>query len=154
MHLFIYLINKLTGVMAAKKRNLHQRENAVRKVLSEKVLPGMPWIQDGRYSWIRSPKTGEPLQLDVFFPSVKIPNTNYVTPLAVEVQGIQHTSWEHAKFFFRRKSDWEYYRQCDSIKEVACIANNIPLLIILPDDPIDPDSLSLRIYKLVKDNLS
>jgi len=116
------------------------REYRVLKTLTEEILPGEPFIYLGRYSWLLSPKK-EPLELDILFPN---------KPLAVEVEGEQHTRF--SKIFFKQREDWAYYKECDHVKVATCASYNLPLLIISPEDKIDAASLIARIEELIHAN--
>ena len=123
---------------AKKIEYTHSREYRVFKALRSEVFPGKPYIYEGRYSWLLSPK-GEPLELDILFPDV---------PMAVEVQGKQHQ--EPSKIFYNRREDWKYYLECDHIKVEACAKYNLPLMVINPDDLIDAESLRERAKVLLR----
>lgn len=124
---------------ATKINYTKSREYRVFKVFTEELYKGQPCIVCGRYyPWLLSPK-GEPLELDLFFPEI---------PLAVEIQGKQH--YEPSKIFFKKREDWKYYLECDKIKVEACKAYKLPLLVVGPDDPIDAESLNLRVKELQK----
>lgn len=145
-----YVISWLSGHLMRKKKWFGHREWNIFKTLTNEVLPQSPFIWHGSYSWIRSPKTNAPLQLDLFFPKlIDAPFNEFGTQLAIEIQGEQHLSWDKAKFFFKKRADWDYYIQCDAIKEAACLANRIPLIKIMPNDPVDRDTLTLLLWKVL-----
>jgi len=114
------------------------REYRAFKTLTQEVLKNKPYVFQGRFSWLLSPK-GEPLELDILFTDM---------PLAVEIQGIQHS--EPSKFFFKKREEWLYYIECDRIKVETCKKYRIPLLLIQPEDPIDAESLRLRVKELIR----
>jgi hypothetical protein len=121
-------------------------------MITEQILPTSPHCVNGYWSWIRSPETNAQLQIDLLFLSITDSPFSKIgaKKLAIEIQGEQHVSWEKAKFFYKRKKDWEYLKRCDAIKELACKENKIPLIHINHDDPIDRESLTLAIRKALK----
>lgn len=103
------------------------------------LLPEAPYILEGRYSWLPGPE-GTCLGLDLLFPEL---------PLAVDVLGPHYGSWETAREFVDRET-WEALQASQSTKEVALQrVVSLPYLRITPEDPVDPNSLRLRLQRVL-----
>lgn len=120
---------------------IYLREKRVRELL-EKLLPGQPWIMNGHYSWLLSPLSGEPLQIDIFFPRIEaVAGVPLARPrcLAVEVQSTLHDGkWDRGKrFWFRTRAEFDHYTENQEWKRRQLRTQGIPFLEIDPDtDPM------------------
>ena len=101
----------------------------------DKLLVGHDYINHGYYSFLPSPK-GYPLQLDRYYPDLK---------LAFEFDGKQHS--EYNKYIHKSKKNFEYYKECDRLKEQNCKTKGITLIRIAWNYKISPDALKLDIKK-------
>lgn len=99
------------------------------------LLKGHKYINHGYYSYLLSPK-GYPMQLDRFYPDLK---------LGFEYDGKQHE--EYNKYIHRTKQNFEYYKQCDRLKEKQCRENGITLIRVAWNYKITEDALKLDIKK-------
>jgi hypothetical protein len=105
----------------------------------DQLLVGHDYINHGYYSYLPSPK-GYPLQLDRYYPDLK---------LAWEFDGKQHE--EYNKYIHKSKKNFEYYKECDKLKEKNCKAKGITLIRIAWNYKITPEALKLDILKANKD---
>lgn len=103
-------------------------ESTTMKILNE-ILPDAEYIDNGYYSWLISPK-GSPLQLDRFYPELKI---------AVEVQGQQHIIYQ--PYIHKTKADFEYLQKCDKLKAALCKRKGIRLIPVLYNMIINKENL-------------
>jgi len=87
------------------------------------------YIDNGFYSWLISPK-GYPLQLDRFYPELKI---------AFEVQGRQHFEYEAG--IHGTLENFLYMQKCDEIKKQTCKEKKIKLVEIRYADDITKERL-------------
>jgi hypothetical protein len=76
------------------------------------------------------------MQLDRYYPDLK---------LAFEFDGKQHD--EYNKFIHRSKANFEYYKQCDRLKEKQCREEGITLIRIAYNYKITGDALKIDIKK-------
>lgn len=109
-----------------------QGELILFKVLEE-VLAGHEFINHGYYSFLPSPK-GYPLQLDRYYPGLK---------LGWEFDGKQHE--EYNKYIHRSQKNFEYYQECDRLKEKYCKQEGITLIRVAWNDKITVESIKLSI---------
>ena len=105
----------------------------------DELLKGHDYINHGYYSFLPSPK-GYPLQLDRYYPELK---------LAWEFDGKQHE--EYNKYIHKSKKNFEYYKECDKLKEKNCKVCGITLIRIAWNYKITPEALKLDILKTNKD---
>lgn len=99
----------------------------------DQLLAGHDFINHGYYSFLPSPK-GYPLQLDRYYPDLK---------LGWEFDGKQHE--EYNKYLHKSKKNFEYYKQCDKLKELNCTKKGITLIRVAWNHKITPDALKLDI---------
>ena len=104
----------------------------------DQLLVGHDFINHGYYSFLPSPK-GYPLQLDRYYPELK---------LAWEFDGKQHE--EYNKYIHKSKKNFEYYKECDKLKEINAKAKGITLIRIAWNYKITPEALKLDILKANK----
>lgn len=105
----------------------------------DKLLKDHLFINHGYYSNLPSPK-GYPMQLDRYYPELK---------LAWEFDGKQHE--EFSKFIHKTKANFEYYKQCDSLKEKQCSEQGITLIRVAYNYKISPEALKFDIKKANKE---
>jgi hypothetical protein len=125
---------KSTGYSKKPDNKNTQGELIMFKAL-DKILKGHKYINHGYYSFLLSPK-GYPMQLDRYYPDLK---------LAFEFDGKQHD--EYNKYLHRSKANFEYYKQCDRLKEKHCKDNEITLIRIAWNYKITEDALKIDIKK-------
>ena len=101
----------------------------------DRLLKGYDYINHGYYSFLPSPK-GHPLQLDRYYPDLK---------LAFEFDGKQHA--EYNKWMHGSKKNFDYYKQCDQLKEENCKKKGITLIRVAWNYKITPEALKLDILK-------
>jgi hypothetical protein len=80
------------------------------------ILKDFDFINHGYYSFLISPK-GSPLQLDRYYPELK---------LAFEYDGQQHD--KYIRYIHKARKNFEYYKECDGLKEVLCKKKGITLI--------------------------
>lgn len=73
-----------------------------------------------RPSWLRNPRTGMPLELDMY--------TDTPRPIAFEFDGSQHA--QYTPFFHASVADFETARERDRVKEKLCLAHGVELVRI------------------------
>lgn len=114
-------------------------KNTAGELILFKALDGIlkehKYINHGYYSFLLSPK-GYPMQLDRYYPDLK---------LAFEFDGKQHD--EYNKFIHRSKANFEYYKQCDRLKEKQCREEGVTLIRIAYNYKITGDALKIDIKK-------
>ena len=101
----------------------------------DQLLVGHDFINHGYYSYLKSPK-GYALQLDRYYPDIK---------LAFEFDGKQHE--EYNKYIHKSKKNFDYYKECDKLKEKYCKQRGITLIRIAWNYKITPEALKLDIKK-------
>jgi len=79
------------------------------KVILDSVLPKERFVDNFRPDWLKNPNTGQNLELDRFYPDLKI---------GIEFNGPQH----------RRKNDSDQWSR-DKIKKHLCAKQKVALLI-------------------------
>jgi len=99
-----------------------------------RLLPGVPWVEAGTFSWLVGPK-GEYLSLDLFFPDM---------PLAVDVYDRVYASWERVRDVVDRPV-WEYLRSQEAAKTTVLRKLRVPYLRIYWDDPISESWLAMEL---------
>lgn len=104
----------------------------------ESLLKEYDYINHGYYSFLLSPK-GYPLQMDRYYPDLK---------LGFEYDGKQHE--EYNKYIHKSKKNFEYYKECDRLKEEACKKKGITLIRVAYNHKITPEALKLDILKANK----
>lgn len=110
------------------------------KRLLDEVLLGEEHIDNGRYNWLQSPTTGAKMELDRYYPDLK---------LAFEYDGEQHYS---ADAFYRIAStrgqnitieqaqkEFDHYVANDKAKQDICKKLNINLIKIRYDEELDQE---------------
>ena len=134
---------------------LYQREMAVYTAIRHIISLEQPCCLGGKYSWLTSPETGAPLQIDLFFPRiVRIAKVDLNTPraLAIEVQSSLHDGkWNNAKKrFFKNQEDFEHYTRNQEWKREQLLARKIPFLELDPAiDDLSPAPLRHRLGELL-----
>lgn len=104
----------------------------------DELLKEHDYINHGYYSFLKSPK-GHPLQLDRYYPDLK---------LGWEFDGKQHS--EYNKYIHKSKKNFDYYKECDKLKEKYCKEKGITLIRIAWNYKITPESLKRDILKANK----
>lgn len=134
------------------RRKSESREHRIFRTVRDYVLPDEIYCYQGYWSWLPG-ATHEPLQLDIFFPSLDVADGS---PLAIEVQGDQHRGvWRNAvKYFFKDKDEFLRQKANDEIKKDRLQQLKIPLLEIWPEDAIDAASLRTVISDVLGVDLS
>jgi hypothetical protein len=134
------------------KRKGGSREHRIFKTVRDYVLPNEIYCYQGYWSWLPG-QTGEPLQLDIFFPNLDVAGGE---PLAIEVQGDQHRGVyrKAVKVFFPNKEEFKRQQANDELKKERLGELKIPLIEIWPEDPIDPASLRIMISEALGVDLS
>lgn len=112
----------------SKKEGIMQRE-------LDKLLPDAEYIDNGYYSWMRSPK-GAPLQLDRYYPELK---------LAFEFNGRQH--YEYNPYMHKDREAFEYLQRCDRKKRRECKRHGIHLITIKYTKTITKEYLIRRLQE-------
>jgi very-short-patch-repair endonuclease len=105
---------KRSGGKFPKNKNTTAEMNMF--VALNSVLFGYDFINHGYYSFLLSPKYS-PLQLDRYYPDLK---------LGFEYDGKQHD--EFVKFIHKTKSNFEYYKACDALKDRGCKEKGVTLI--------------------------
>jgi len=145
-------IQKISG--PSFETTIWQREWNVYKAMIEILGEDVPCTLGGKYTWITSPTTGMPLQIDIFYPKIqKISGIKLATPkaLAIEVQSSLHDGkWNKSKsFFFRTKAEFDNYTRNQEWKRSQILGRNIPFLEIDPSkDDLSSKSLRLKLSKV------
>jgi len=99
-----------------------QTENLARDLLHHH-FPFLHAVYNSRPDWLRNPKTGRALELDIFYPQINV---------AVEVQGVQHgrpvlgLQKDHADFMAQQARDM--------IKAEVCTSRGIELITVTSFD--------------------
>lgn len=133
---------------------VYEREMAVYNALRALITMDQPCILGGKYSWLTSPDTHRPLQIDLFFSKItKISGIELATPrsLAVEVQSSLHDGrWNNSKKrFFKSKEDFIRYTEHQEWKRDQLLARKIPFIEIDPAvDDLSPAKLRKRLGEL------
>jgi very-short-patch-repair endonuclease len=97
------------------------------------ILSGYDFINHGYYSFLLSPKLS-PLQLDRYYPDLK---------LAFEYDGKQHD--EYVKFIHKSKSNFDYYKVCDALKDKGCKQRGITLIRVDHKDKLNEQLVARKI---------
>lgn len=126
---------KKSGGYSKKPDNKNTQGELILFKALDPLLKGHKYINHGYYSFLLSPK-GYPMQLDRYYPDLK---------LAWEFDGKQHS--EYNKYIHRSKQNFEYYKQCDRLKEKQCREEDITLIRIAWNYKITEDALRLDIKK-------
>ena len=148
------LRKKTTDGQPSGETVIYDREMLVYNALRLLIPREQPGILGGKYSWLISPSTGHPLQLDLFFPRITtISEVELATPrcLAVEVQSSLHDGvWNDSKKrFFRSQDDFERYVQNQEWKRSQLLARKIPFMEIDPTtEDLSPAILRRRLGSL------
>ncbi|MDK2600617.1 hypothetical protein QO179_24295 [Bacillus stercoris] len=105
----------------------------------DSLLEGYDYINHGYYSFLLSPK-GYPLQIDRYYPDLK---------LGWEFDGKQHA--EYNKYIHKSKKNFDYYKECDKLKEKYCKEKGITLIRVAWNHKITEDALKIDIKKKNRD---
>ncbi len=128
------------GKPKVKPRNSKGPYNSKREwkvmMLFNKILPNLIAIDNGFYSWLKSPH-GSPMQLDRYYPELK---------LAIEVDGRQHV--QYSTYFHSSIDAFEHQKRCDKIKNKVCNERGIKLIRIRYDMPLNLESLLRRLRRV------
>lgn len=138
------LLNYLHNILFYKiyKNNKTWKLNRLNKVIKalveDNILESYPYIENGTYHWtgINYPIVG----LDLVFHDI---------PLAIIVADRYYGKFSDVRKYIPLREHWESYMENISNSIQACILTNFPCLFIDPDDPIDKNSLSIKIQKLL-----
>ena len=126
---------KTTGGYKKKPDNKNtQGELILFKVLDD-ILGKHDFINHGYYSFLKSPK-GYPMQLDRYYPDLK---------LAFEYDGKQHETYQ--KYIHKSLKNFEYYKECDRLKEQYCKDAGITLIRVAWNHKITAEALQRDIQK-------
>lgn len=117
-------------------QTIWQREWTTYQAL-DRVLGQQPCTLGGYYSWLTSPLSERPLQIDLFYPRIaEISGVVLNVPrcLAVEVQSSLHDGkWNASKkHFFRSREAFERYCENQEWKRLQLQQRGIPFLEIDP----------------------
>jgi hypothetical protein len=122
-------------------RMKNKKDSRERKTLiaCRALFPNDVYCYLGYYSWLPG-VTGEPLQIDIFFPELGCLGGK---PLAIEVQGEQHR--KRIKFFAKTEEDFERQKENDKRKKAILNGKNIPFIEIWPENDISPQGIKAKI---------
>ena len=112
-----------------------KKEGQMQKVLN-KLLPDEEYVDNGYYSWMLSPK-GSPLQLDRYYPNLKV---------AFEYNGRQH--YEYNSYMHKTVEAFEYLQKCDIKKRRECRRQGIKLISIKYTKEITEEYLISRLEEV------
>ena len=112
-------------------------EQQISKILQQLHIDYRPQVT---FDDLKSPKNGS-LRFD--FGVYKNGKIEYL----IEYQGIQH--FENTFRF--TEDDFQYRKDCDSIKKQYCLTHNIPLIEIRYDEEIIPEKLLMFHTKVIED---
>jgi len=129
-------IQKRPGFQSQLERSVLLLIEQIIPPIEQNGRPGYANFVGVRPSFLLSPKGGR-MELDVWIPGV---------PLAVEVQGEQHEKWSRA--FFRKKVDWEYYKECDKVKEKVLWEMKCPFLVVKWNEEMTVQHIAGRLRDL------
>jgi hypothetical protein len=132
-------VTKKTGGYKKRPDNKNTQGELILFRALDQLLGNHDFINHGYYSFLPSPK-GYPLQLDRYYPDLK---------LAWEFDGKQHE--EYNKYIHKSKKNFDYYKECDRLKEKNCKKKGITLIRIAWNYKITPEALKLDILKANKD---
>jgi hypothetical protein len=100
----------------------------------EPLLGSYEYINHGFYSFLRSPKNSE-LQIDRYYPQLR---------LGFEFDGSTHT--EYKKYIHKSVKNFQYYQECDRLKDIGCKKNNVTLIRIAHNEKITEELVKGKIY--------
>lgn len=146
--------NRVITGEAVGETVVYEREMAVYNALRALISIDQPCILGGKYSWLTTPDTNRPLQIDLFFSRItRISGIDLATPrsLAVEVQSTLHDGrWNNSKKrFFKSKEDFIRYTEHQEWKRDQLLARKIPFMEIDPAvDDLSPARLRKRLGDL------
>lgn len=109
-----------------------KKEGLMQKVLND-LLPEAEYVDNGYYSWLPSPK-GSPLQLDRYYPKLKI---------AFEFNGQQH--YKYNPYMHQSVQAFEYLQKCDEKKARECEKRGVTLISIKYTKTITKEYLLKRL---------
>jgi len=130
---------KTTGGYKKRPDNKNTQGELILFRALDQLLEGHDFINHGYYSFLPSPK-GYPLQIDRYYPELK---------LGWEFDGKQHE--EYNKYIHKSKKNFDYYKECDRLKEKYCKEKGITLIRIAWNYKITPEALAKDILKVNKE---
>jgi hypothetical protein len=120
------------------KINTKSQETRIRRLMEN--FFGVPFDKV-RPSFLRNPKTGRNLELDLYSPLLNI---------SAEIQGEQHI--HYLPHFHKSFSDFENQKYRDHLKYVKCKQHNVKLIVIyyyeIKQDMLDTELLQMILTKL------
>lgn len=90
------------------------------------LLKGFDLIENHRPDWLRNPKTGRRLEIDLYLPEVKV---------GIEVQGEQH--FRFIPGLHSTQADFEAQQERDRVKKVICQQQGVFLYEVIKIGDID-----------------
>lgn len=99
------------------------------------IFPEAQCIDGGYYSFLPSPK-GYPMQLDRYYPRLH---------LAFEYDGKQHQ--DDNDYFYKKDSEFDYRKECDTLKEQLCKEHKITIIRIHHKDYINKDLIKKKLIQ-------
>lgn len=133
---FIYL--KLLGGSLIKKEYKKKCIDILNNVVSI-FEENEPYIFDGKWSWYKNLETGFHLPITIVFPE---------QALCIQVWGPEVGSWESSRLYCKNKAEWELSNKLESQLISLCKSNKLSLLNIYWNDPIDIETLSLKLEEI------
>ena len=115
-----------------KKPQKSKKEAKLQQILNQ-ILPEAEYVDNGYYSWLISPK-GSPLQLDRYYPTLKI---------GFEFNGRQH--YEFNPYMHKDLAAFEYLQACDKRKIRDCKKHGVTLITIKYNKIITKDYVITRL---------
>ncbi len=103
--------------------------------LIDQLSLGSYFVNHGYYSFLLSPKQA-PMQLDRFYPEIM---------LAFEYDGHQHDTY--VKFIHKNIKNFEYYQECDRLKDKLCKKAGVTLARISYKDKLTVENVIHAIHK-------
>lgn len=137
---------KQNKVRRTNRAWLDERRQDVLESITDEVNPlsSKPYVTGGSYQWY----VERPVELDFFFPEVTLDHKHY-TPLAIKITGPHYRPYDQVGEYTVGRKFWEAETEADSFIVDVCQRAEIPLLLITPNDPIDPYSLAIKVRSLI-----
>lgn len=129
---FIYY--KLLGGNRSAK-NFEKRKLKTLSEIIKIIDETEPYIIDGKWRWYQD-DTGFHPEISIVFPDCG---------LVIMLESQEIGPWDSVKIRCRDKSSWEKANSLNALLQLRCKELGLTLISIAFDDPIDPDSLDLRI---------
>lgn len=130
---------KETKPRKKRSRKYPQNKNTGGEVLMfsilDKILSDYEYVNHGYYSFIRSPKNKE-LQIDRYYPGLR---------LGFEFDGKQHHQFE--KWIHKSVKTFEYYQECDRLKEIGCRKHGVTLVRVDYKDKVSEELIRKKIQE-------